>query len=121
MNLQELIVNTFVQKECDLQAPNVRAAICYAVQKMSLAADDAYNPDEILAQTASLFHLTEEEKNLVSVMTSPYVRAAIGYSVQVEDYGSARKTYETNKLVYDQIFNGLSQIEVLHTGSVGRR
>lgn len=55
------------------------------------------------------------------MMTSLYVQAAIGYSVQVEDYGSARKTYEINKPVYDQIFNGLSQIEVLHTGSVGRR
>lgn len=55
MNLQELIVNTFVKKECDLQAPNVRAAICYAVQKMSLVADDTYNQDEILAQKLVYF------------------------------------------------------------------
>ena len=109
-DLQNLIIQMFVKKECDINASYVRSALGKSVTEMAKAA--SRDPELVEKEYISLFELNEEEIKMLERMTSTFVSNAIGYSIIFEDIARAKAAYEADKNTYDQIYERLSLVPI---------
>ena len=109
-DLQNLIIQMFVKKECDINASYVRSALGKSVTGMAQAA--SRDPELVEKEYISLFELNEEEIKMLERMTSTFVSNAIGYSIIFEDIARAKAAYEADKNTYDQIYERLSLVPI---------
>ena len=109
-DLQNLIIQMFVKKECDINASYVRSALGKSVTGMAKAA--SRDPELVEKEYISLFELNEEEIKMLERMTSTFVCNAIGYSIIFEDIARAKAAYEADKNTYDQIYERLSLVPI---------
>jgi len=105
--LRAALIQTFVKKECDLEAWQTRVAMVASAQGMAPAIGEGYSREIIEAACSDILNLNNEMRRAVQMMNSSFVRKAIGYSISFEDYSAARTEYECNRTAYDQLYQGL--------------
>ena len=90
----------FVNKEVDMTADNVNAAIVTAASKMSIPTGIISENEvaEILSAD-----LSDQAKSMIG-MGPQYVNQIIGYSVDFNDASAALKEYTTFKDEYDALY-----------------
>ena len=98
----------FVDKEVDMTADNVNAAIVTAASKMAIPAG-IIGENEV-AETLSA-DLSEEAKSMIG-MGPQYVKQIIGYSVDFNDASAALKEYTTFKDEYDALYAYIKQLSL---------
>lgn len=96
----------FVNKEVDMTADNVNAAIVTAASKMAI-------PSRIIGQdevaTVLSEDLSDQAKSMIG-MGPQYVKEIIGYSVDFNDAGAALMEYSTLKDEYDMLYIYIKQL-----------
>lgn len=105
--------STFIKKELTQQNNDlVHGAIISACSKMAKAIDEEHfiESDIVSSELLEIYGLTQNEEikkyiNLPSI----YIKQIIGYSVDLEDYSSARATYERDKVTYDSIYDMINK------------
>lgn len=103
----------FVNKEVDLQAPNIIASIVEAGGYMALASDT-----DICKKADAIQGLLEaynskgvpEVESLVESLNPNFVKANIGYAVDYMDFGAASAAYKAQKQSYDQLYNYINTL-----------
>ncbi len=106
--LRRKLESTFVKKQVDMREPQMIAALATAASKMSLATDKEGISDVVVQEVLDLYQkLGDQDTESLVGMGSPFIQGNIGYAVEVEDYGSARATYEREKDTYDSLYDGL--------------
>ena len=131
VNLARKAEKLFVQNGADLHDPRVMAAITAAAGGMAMAGDIVSKHDAYDAILAALVSLSDENLNyesyeavlaslqdekyrsiyaLVEQMTPDYVKSAIGFATDFFDYGAAVSAYNSQRGMYDELFNRIKYL-----------
>ena len=121
MRLKSLVENIFIQKDVDMNKPIVLASLISAVSGMSLASDNIIDSETTRDELLNLYGQSENEslRNL-SYLNSNYVKANIGYSVEFEDYDRVSACYNSQKQIYDALYNQIAQRSKEHQQPNGK-
>lgn len=99
----------FVRKDCDRNANNVKAAIVTAASKMANVSEIISSQDA-LEELILAFGIEDDQavQDLIG-MNPSFVKGAIGYSVDFQDWGAASAAYNGEKEAYDAFYTSLQQ------------
>lgn len=119
-SLKNMLKETFVKQEVDMNNPIVLASIISAASGMANVSDiisEEKTRDELL----NLYSQGENtELRNMSYINSNYVKHNIGYSVEFEDYGKASTCYNAQKDVYDKLYGQISELSKTHEQTTGK-
>ena len=121
MRLKSLVENIFIQKDVDMNKPIVLASLISAASGMSLASNNIIDSETTRDELLNLYCQSENEslRNL-SYLNSNYVKVNIGYSVEFEDYDKASACYNSQKQIYDSLYNQIAQRSKEHQQTNGK-
>lgn len=118
--LKNNLEKMFIKKEVDINNPAVLASLISAVSGMASASDFAIDSEETRDELLDLYGQNEnEELKSMSYLNSNFVKLNIGYSVQFEDYDSARTCYMADKQNYDRLYTGIANRSLQHERATG--
>lgn len=105
VNLRQNAEAIFVGKDCDTMQANVQAAIITAASEMAKFGN-IVTKEQTLDEMVEAYNAKDNEEVLNMLGMAPqFVKPAIGFSVDFNDYTSGQVNYELNKVAYD-IFYG---------------
>lgn len=105
--LKFLVEKQFIKKECDMSAENVIAALITASSKMARLSE-IVSEEETIRTLLDAYEVGDNETVMNLIGMSPqYVKPAIGYSVNFNDYGSAMSAYQADKKGYDDVYKAV--------------
>lgn len=95
---------TFIKKNCDRTANNVRASLITAASKMANASDLVSEADT-LDVLIDAFGVREIPEVVELIGMGPqFVKPSIGYSVDFNDVSAVMSAYNAEKETYDQYY-----------------
>lgn len=100
---------TFIKKECDRTANNVRAALITAASKMANASELVSEADA-LDVLISAFGVQDTPEVMELIGMGPqFVNPSIGYAVDFNDAGVVMAAYNAEKATYDQYYGVVAE------------
>lgn len=110
MQLKANVERMFIRKpDVDIYKPSVMAAVITAASAMSRESEVA-TPEMTTEELLDLYGVTGDGKvTSLLGMQSSYIQLNTGYSVIVEDMGSASINYQAQKESYDALYGQISE------------
>ncbi len=122
LELKRSVENIFItdEKKADVVQPHVLAAMITAASAMSIPSGIT-TPEVATEELLDLYGKTDDGKvTSLLGMSSSYIKLNTGYSVEVEDMGSAYANYSAQKEEYDQLYSGIAERSKSHTKEEGK-
>jgi len=122
LELQRTVESLFIAeaKKQDVAQPHVLAAMITAASAMSIPSGIT-TPELTTEELLDLYGKKEDGKvTSLLGMSSSYIKLNTGYSVEVEDMGSAYANYSAQKEEYDRLYTSISERAKSHEKEEGK-
>lgn len=122
VELKRSVESIFIseEKKQEVAQPHVLAAMITAASAMSIPS--GITTPEVTTEELLNLYGKEEDGKVTSLlgMSSAYIKLNTGYSVEVEDMGSAFANYSAQKDAYDKLYSGIAERAKNHTKEEGK-
>lgn len=111
MSLKRNVEKMFIKKsDADIQQPSVMAAVITAASAMSRESNGLATPEMTTEELLDLYGKTDDGMvTSLLGMQSSYIKLNTGYSVEVEDMGSAAANYRAEQEAYDAMYGQIAE------------
>lgn len=111
VSLKQNVEKMFIKKtDANIQQPSVMAAVITAASAMSRESNGLATPEMTTEELLDLYGKTDDGMvTSLLGMQSSYIKLNTGYSVEVEDMGSAAANYRAEQEAYDTMYGQIAE------------